>query len=162
MSRRWIVVALLFIGIVISYVDRGNLSIAAATMMKDFGLSPAVMGTLLSAFFWTYALFQIPAGAIVDRIGIRKVYAAAFFMWSLASGAIALSRGATDVLLMRLLLGLGEAAGPIASISFIRHNFAGAEQGLPTAIYIAGQNLGPALGSLVGSVVIDRMGWRWL
>ena len=162
MSRRWVVVALIFSGIVISYIDRGNLSIAAESMMKDFGIPPATMGVLLSAFFWSYAAFQIPAGAITDRIGIRRVYAAAFLLWSLASGAIALSRGPTDIVLMRVLLGLGEAAGPIASLSFIRQNFSGSEQGLPTAIYIAGQNLGPALGALGGAIVVDRLGWRYL
>ena len=78
MSRRWVVVALIFAGIVISYVDRGNLGIAAPSIMKEFGFSPASMGLLLSAFFWTYAAFQIPAGTIIDRIGIRLVYAGAF------------------------------------------------------------------------------------
>ncbi len=160
MNRRWIVVALIFVGILISYIDRGNLGIAATAIMRDFQFPPSSMGMLLSAFFWTYALFQIPAGFIVDRIGIKRVYAGAFLVWSLASAAIALSRGLPDVLGLRLVLGLAEAVGPIASLSFIRRNFAGAEQGLPTAIYIAGQNAGPAIGTLLGTLLIDRLGWR--
>jgi ACS family D-galactonate transporter-like MFS transporter len=160
MRRRWVVLALIFIGILISYVDRGNLSIAAAPMMRDFAITPAVMGMLLSAFFWTYAAFQLPAGAIVDRFGIGRVYAGAFLVWSLASASIALSRGVPDVLGMRLVLGMAEAAGPIASLSFIRQNFAGRRQGLPTSIYIAGQNIGPALGALLGTILLDRLGWR--
>ena len=72
MTRRWIVVELIFVGIVISYVDRGNLGIAAPSIMKEFGFPPTSMGLLLSAFFWTYAAFQIPAGTIIDRIGIWK------------------------------------------------------------------------------------------
>ncbi len=162
MSRRWIVVSLLFAGMLVSYVDRGNLSIAANSMMRDFRLTPAAMGILLSAFFWTYGFFQMPAGLIVDRIGIRRVYAAAFFLWSLASAGIALSRGSTDILILRLLLGLAESVGPIASIAFIRQKFAGPDQGLPTAIYIAAQNMGPALGTLVGTVLIDSFGWRFM
>ncbi len=160
MNRRWTVVALIFAGIVISYVDRGNLGIAASSIMRDFGFAPSAMGMLLSAFFWTYAVFQLPAGFIVDRIGIKRVYAGAFLLWSLASAAVALSRGLPDILFLRLLLGLAEAVGPIASLSFIRRNFAGAELGLPTAIYIAGQNVGPALGALAGTVLLDRLGWR--
>ncbi len=160
MSRRWMVVALVFLGILISYVDRGNLGIAAAAIMQDFGLTPAMMGMLLSAFFWTYGGFQIPAGILVDRLGIRGMYAGAFLLWSLASAAIALSRGSTDILALRLLLGLAEAIGPIASLSFIRRSFSGAEQGLPTAIYIAGQNAGPAVGALLGSMLIAWWGWR--
>jgi MFS family permease len=160
MQRRWIVVALICTGILISYVDRGNLSIAATSMMRDFNLSPGTMGMLLSAFFWTYAAFQIPAGAIVDRFGIRRVYAWAFLLWSIASASVALSRSASHVVAARMVLGLGEAAGPIASLSFIRRNFSGPEQGLPTALYIAGQNIGPALGALLGTLLIVRFGWR--
>ena len=161
-NRRWVVLALVFFGILISYIDRGNLSIAAAALMRDFSLPPSSMGVLLSAFFWTYAAFQIPAGALVDRFGIRRTYAGAFLLWSLASASIALSRGMADVLVSRMLLGFGEAVGPIASLSFIRRNFAGADQGLPTAIYIAGQNFGPALGTLLGAQLLDSMGWRFL
>lgn len=160
MSRRWIVVALIFAGILISYIDRGNLGIAAPSIMREFAFPPSMMGVLLSAFFWTYAIFQMPAGVIVDRFGIRIVYAAAFVLWSLASAAIGLSRGLTDILILRLLLGVAEAIGPIASLSYIRRNFSGAEAGLPTAIYIAGQNLGPAAGTLLGTQLIEHFGWR--
>jgi MFS family permease len=162
MNRRWIVLALVFFGILISYIDRGNLSIAAPSIMRDFGIAPATMGVLLSAFFWTYGAFQIPAGALVDRFGIRRAYAGSFLVWSLASASIALSRGTGDVVGLRMLLGLAESIGPLASISFIRNNFAGEDQGLPTSIYISGQNIGPALGALVGSILLDRFGWRMM
>jgi len=160
MNRRWMVLALVFFGIVINYIDRGNLSVAAPAIMGDFRIAPATMGVLLSAFFWTYAAFQIPAGAVVDRFGIRRAYAGAFLVWSIASASIALSRGAGDIIGMRLVLGLAESIAPLASISFIRNNFAGKDQGLPTSIYIAGQNIGPALGALVGAMLLDRFGWR--
>lgn len=160
MSRRWVVVALIFAGIVISYIDRGNLGIAAPSIMKEFGFTTASMGLLLSAFFWTYAAFQIPAGTLVDRVGIRWIYAGAFVLWSFASSAIGLSRGLTEILLLRMLLGVAESVGPIASMSFIRRNFAGAEAGLPIGIYIAGQNLGPAAGTLLGTQLIEHLGWR--
>lgn len=159
-SRRWVVVAFIFAGILVSYVDRGNLGIAAPSIMRDFGFTPGAMGVLLSAFFWTYATFQIPAGALVDRIGIRRSYAAAFLLWSVASAAIGLSRNRGEILLFRMLLGLAEAVGPIASLSFIRRNFENAGGGLPTAIYIAGQNLGPAAGALLGTQLIEHFGWR--
>jgi MFS family permease len=162
MNRRWIVLSLVFLGIVINYIDRGNLSIAAPSIMRDFRIAPATMGVLLSAFFWTYAAFQIPAGALVDRIGIRRSYAGGFLVWSLASAAIALSRGTGDIIGLRMVLGLAESIAPLASISFIRNNFAGKDQGLPTSIYISGQNIGPALGALVGALLLDRFGWRMM
>jgi MFS transporter, ACS family, D-galactonate transporter len=162
MNRRWIILFLVFIGIVISYIDRGNLSIAAPSIMRDFRIEPGTMGVLLSAFFWTYAAFQIPSGALVDRFGIRRSYAYGFLLWCLASAAIALSRGTGDVIGMRMVLGLAESIGPLASIAFIRSNFAGKDQGLPTSIYIAGQNIGPALGALLGAVLLDQFGWRMM
>jgi MFS family permease len=158
--RRWVVVGFIFAGILISYIDRGNLGIAAPSIMKEFGFSTSQMGLLLSAFFWTYAFFQIPAGTVIDRAGIRLVYAGAFVLWSLASSAIGLSHGLAEILLLRMLLGVAESAGPIASMSFIRRNFSGAEAGLPIGIYIAGQNLGPAAGTLLGTQLIAGLGWR--
>lgn len=159
-SRRWVVLALVFLGILISYIDRGNLSIAAETIMLDLRLDPKSMGVLLSAFFWTYAVCQIPAGLLVDRFGIRSVYASAFLVWSLASASIALSRGWPDILASRLALGLAESVGPLASLAFIRSHFAAREQGLPVSIYIAGQNLGPAIGALLGATLLTDFGWR--
>ena len=162
MNRRWLVLSLVFFGIVISYVDRGNLSIAAPSIMRDFRIAPAAMGVLLSAFFWTYGAFQIPAGAFVDRLGIRRAYAVGFLVWSIASAAIALSRGTGDIIGMRMVLGLAESIGPLASLTFIRGNFAEKDRGLPTSVYIAGQSIGPALGALLGTMLLDRYGWRMM
>lgn len=162
MKGRWIAVALIFFGIVISYIDRGNLSIAAPAIMRDFHIAPGAMGLLLSAFFWTYGAFQIPAGAFLDRFGIRRAYAAGFLVWSIASASIALSRGTGDMIALRLVLGLAESIGPLASLSFIATYFQGKDQGLPTSIYIAGQSIGPALGALVGTMLLDRFGWRMM
>ena len=162
MSRRWVLLALIFAGILISYIDRGNLSIAAAAIMHDFKLAPGQMGVLLSAFFWTYAICQIPAGLMVDKLGIRFVYAAGFFIWSLASAGIALSRGPASILALRLVLGFAESVGPLASMAFIRQNFKGPEQGFPVSIYIAGQTMGPACGALLGAMLLNDFGWRAL
>ncbi|MGH9447250.1 MAG: MFS transporter [Terriglobia bacterium] len=162
MNRRWIVLSLVFLGIVINYIDRGNLSVAAPSIMRDFRITPATMGVLLSAFFWTYGLCQIPAGALVDWLGIRRSYAGGFLLWSIASASIALCSTTGEIISTRLVLGLAESTAPLASIAFIRNNFAGKDQGLPTSIYIAGQNIGPALGVLVGAILLDRFGWRMM
>jgi MFS family permease len=159
---KWTVFALVFFGIIISYIDRGNLSIAAQSIMQDLQLPPQRMGLLLSVFFWTYALFQLPAGYLIDRLGIRLVYAIAFTLWSLASASIALSRGPGDIIASRLFLGFAESVGPIASLAFIRRYFQAHERGLPTALYIGGQTLGPALGTVLGASVLIHYGWRTL
>jgi len=136
---RWAVVSLLFLGVLVSYIDRGNLSIAAVPIMKDLKLSPAVMGTLMSAFFWSYSLLQIPAGYLIDRFGYKWTYGAAFILWSLASTGIGLAHSFYQILFLRLLLGVGEAVAGPASLSFIKRHFQPEEQGLPTSIYVSGR-----------------------
>jgi len=154
--------ALIFGGTLISYVDRGNLSIAAPVLLREFSLSASTMGLLLSAFFWTYGTFQLPAGFLVDRYGVRQSYFFAFVLWSLASASMALSTGVKSMLLLRLLLGLAEAIGPLASLAYIRYAFAEGERGMPVAIYIAGQTVGPACGALLGTKLLVAEGWRFL
>ena len=161
-ARKWLAIGLLFIAVLINYIDRGNLSIAAVPLMRDFGLSPAVMGTLLSAFFWTYSLAQIPAGSLVDRFGLKWAYAGAFLLWSLASGAVGIATSFRQILLLRLVLGLGEAVAQPASLAFIRRNFRDEQQGLPTAVYLSGMQLGPAAGAFLGALLLQKTGWRAL
>src|SRR4051812_37069081 len=71
---RWMVVALLFVGTAIVYVDRANLSAAAPQIQQDFGLTSTELGLILSGFFWTYAVFQLFAGWFVDKVGVRTSY----------------------------------------------------------------------------------------
>jgi MFS family permease len=154
--------ALLFTGILISYMDRGNLSVAAPAIMKEFGFAPARMGVLLSAFFWTYSLFQIPAGFLVDRYGIKWSYFTGLLLWSLASAAMGLVAGFWQMVALRMVLGFGEAIAPVASIAYVKRNFAENEQGLPTGIYIGGALVGPAIGTFAGGALLDPLGWRML
>jgi MFS transporter, ACS family, D-galactonate transporter len=161
-SRRWLVVILLFFAVLVNYIDRGNLSIAAVPLMRDFDIAPARMGTLLSSFFWTYAVLQLPAGYLVDRFGLKWVYTGAFLLWSAASAGVGFANSYAQILLLRLVLGIGEAAAQPASIAFIRRNFSPDQQGLPTAIYLSGMSFGPALGAMLGAALVATVGWRLL
>ncbi|MCC6859291.1 MAG: MFS transporter [Bryobacterales bacterium] len=159
-TRRGLVVLLLFLGMLINYIDRGNLSIAAVPMMRDLNLSPAGVGGLLSAFFWSYALLQMPAGWLVDRFGMKWTYAVAFLVWSLASAGVGLARTFGEIFALRVLLGLGEAIAPAASLSFIKRHFREEEQGFPTGVYVAGMMAGPAIGAMLGAALLNSFGWR--
>jgi MFS family permease len=161
-SRRWLVVVLLFVAMLVNYVDRGNLSIAAVPLMREFGIAPAAMGALLSAFFWTYAFLQIPAGYLVDRFGLKWTYAGAFALWCSASFGIGMAGSFQQILALRLLLGAGESAATPASLAYIRQNFRENQQGLPTALYVSGMLLGPAVGAFLGTWLMTGMGWRML
>ena len=153
-------VVLLWLAVLINYIDRGGLSVIAVPVMAEFHLSPTVMGTLLSSFFWSYSLLQIPAGYLIDRYGLKWTYAGAFIMWSAGSAFSGLAKSITSLLACRVVLGAGEAAAQPASLSYIRSRFADSERGLPTAFYLTGMDLGPAAGTFFGSVLLSWLGWR--
>src|SRR5438045_7373792 len=112
MSRtEWSLVALLIASIFINYIDRGNLSIAAPLIEKELALSPVQIGSLLSSFFWTYALLQLlgVAGWFADRFPVMHVFTAAFVLWSGATIATGLLTGFGALYIARLCLGAGES-----------------------------------------------------
>jgi MFS family permease len=74
------------------YVHRQTLPIAAPFLMSDLGINNAAVGLLLSAFFWSYSLAQVPFGWLADRYGIGRVYAAGFFIWMAAATASGILR----------------------------------------------------------------------
>ena len=115
-KRRWLIGLLLGIGVLINYFDRINLSVAAPQLKDAFHLTPAQMGLLFSAFFWPYALLQVPAGIVLDRFGVTRVGRWGAFLWGLASAITAVSSGFLGIFAARAMLGVAEAPGfPVSS-----------------------------------------------
>ena len=164
MSRRqWTVVLLLVVSVIINYVDRSNLSIAAPVIQHEFALSPLQIGSLLSAFFWSYALLQIfgIAGWLTDRFPVGWVMMGGYVVWSTATAATALTSSFATLFLVRLLLGLGESiAYPCYSKVFAE--LPQQNRGRANALIDAGTKLGPAIGALVGGILLVHFGWRML
>lgn len=159
-QKRWWVVCLLSLGMVIAYCDRVNLTIALPEMVKGIQLDKEQQGMALSAFFWTYTIFQIPAGMLVDRYGVRLLYTCGFLLWSVASAATMLIGGMTELLALRLLVGTGESVVTSSSLYYIRKHFAEQERGLAVGLYMAGTKIGPAVGLPLSAVLIQLFGWR--
>src|SRR5450759_5993505 len=109
--RRWWIGMLLGSGILVNYFDRINLSVAGPQLQESFGLDPVQLGWLFSAFFWSYALLQIPTGLILDRFGVTWVNRISTFLWSVMSAATAFAGGFGGILGARILLGVAEAPG---------------------------------------------------
>ena len=161
-NARWLVVALLTLGVIIAYTDRINLSAALPAIRVNFPLSAAASGILLSAFFWAYTLLQTPAGWVVDRFGLKWPYAVSLFAWSAVSAATALVSSLHGLIAIRIILGAGEAIVAPASIRYIRENFAEHERGLPIGIYFSGTKYGPAIGAPIATYLVLAYGWRWM
>jgi MFS transporter, ACS family, D-galactonate transporter len=161
-NARWLVVALLTVGVVIAYTDRINLSAALPQIRMSFPISAEASGILLSAFFWAYTLLQTPAGWLVDRFGLKWPYAAGLFLWSAVSAATALVSSLNGLIAMRIVLGIGESIVTPASMRYLRENFAEHERGLPIGIYFSGTKYGPAIGAPIATYLVLGYGWRWM
>jgi MFS family permease len=159
---RWTIIGLLSLGMVIAYASRSNISVALAVpdFIKLFQLSDTDRGTLNSAFFWAYAVLQIPAGWVVDRYGVRLPYAVSFLFWCLASAATAFVRSVPQLLTLRVLLGAGEAVVAPASYRWIRFNFEEKQRGLAVGLYMTGTKIGPAIGAPLAAWLIMLYDWR--
>jgi ACS family D-galactonate transporter-like MFS transporter len=162
MKTRWLVVALLTLGVVIAYTDRINLSAALPAIRMSFPLSAEAAGILLSAFFWAYTLLQTPAGWVVDRFGLKWPYAAALVVWSIVTAASALATSLHGLIAVRIVLGAGEAIVIPASMRYIREHFAERERGLPMGILMSGTKYGPAIGAPIATYLVLGFGWRWM
>src|SRR5215470_8284080 len=108
-KRRWPIIILLFTASLINYLDRAAISFSLPLISKDFHLTAQSKGLLLSSFFWSYALMQIPIGWSADRFNLRWLYAGAFILWSFAQGLTGLAGSLTALLAFRILLGVGES-----------------------------------------------------
>ena len=154
------VLILLALSAFINFVDRGNLSVAAPLLRDELGLSPAQLGVMLSSFFWTYAVFQLVSGWLVDRFEVSWVIAAGYFLWSAATAGTGFVHGFGMLLLARLLLGMGESVAYPSYSRILARHFSETQRGFANSVIIAAFYAGPALGLFLGGILMARFGWR--
>ncbi|MGH9663821.1 MAG: MFS transporter, partial [Bryobacteraceae bacterium] len=157
---QWIALALLVLSICINYMDRGNLSVAAHDLSLDLRLDPVYTGFLLSAFFWSYASFQVVSGWLIDRYNVNWVYAAGFFLWSLATVLSGLAGTFVELFALRLLLGMSESVAYPSYSKIIAAGFPEKQRGMANALIDAGSKVGPAIGMIAGGLILAKFGWR--
>lgn len=160
--RRWAIIALLCAGIMIAYFDRVNLSVVMVLpeFKQHYQLTDTDRGALNSAFFWSYAALQIPAGWFVDRYGVKFPFAAALGLWSLVSAGTALSASMRQLFTLRLLLGVCESVVTPAGMRWIRFHCAENQRGLAVGLYMAAAKFGPAIGVQIATWLMIAYGWR--
>jgi ACS family D-galactonate transporter-like MFS transporter len=157
---RWLIIWMCFLANAISYIDRANLAIAAPSIRLELGIDAAQMGLVLSAFFWTYALMQLPAGWFIDKVGVRLSLAFAVTWWSLFTIATGAARGVAQFVGARLMLGVGEAASLPSFTKTAFNWFPRSERGMACGIFNSGSTTGSALSLPIVAALIAAVGWR--
>jgi ACS family D-galactonate transporter-like MFS transporter len=153
-------IILLAICILINYVDRGNLSIAAPLLKDELGISASQLGVLLSGFFWTYTALQFVSGWLVDRFNVNLLIAGGFVLWSLATATTGLVRGFTMLLAMRLILGIGESVAFPSCSKILAHHLPEHHLGFANGVIMSAVRFGNAVGTFGAGLLVARYGWR--
>ena len=166
--RRYEVIALLFIMMIINQGDRATLSVAGASISHEVGLDHAQMGWLFSAFAWAYMLLQLPGGLAIDRFGSVKVLGLAILAWSVFTAAIGsvammpIGVAFIAVFALRFLVGVAEAPCFPANSKIVSMWFPTAERGTATAIFNASQYFAAVVFTPLLAWISTRWGWPWI
>lgn len=146
----------------INYIDRTTLSVAATNIQSELGLSNTQLGSLQSAFFATYAFsqFSFAAGWFAGRFPVGWVLAIGFFLWSGATLATGAATAFLTIFALRLLLGMGESVSYPCYSRILASEYPEHHRGFANALIDAGTKAGPALGILVGGLLVGGIGWR--
>lgn len=161
-SHKWAVIALLCLAFIVAYFHRQNFSIALTdrNFKTFFHLSDNARGLLNSAFFWSYAALQLPAGWVVDRYGVKKPFAIGFGLWSILAGLTAWAGSAQELFIVRFLLGGAEAINTPAGMRWIRFHVPSQRHGFVMGLYQAAAKVGPAIGAPLTVALMLAYGWR--
>jgi sugar phosphate permease len=153
---------MLVVGGVVNYIDRATLALANPLIRQDLHLSIADMGLLLSAFLWAYAFAQLPTGAMVDRLGPRRLLALGLTLWSAAQFLGGLVNSFGQFFGARVLLGVGEAPQFPTGARVARDWFNVRDRGLATGIFNCASTLGTAIAVPLLTWLMLSFGWRWM
>lgn len=163
---RWLLIFWMFLMSAIAYLDRVNVSIAGQAIQKDFNLSNVQLGYVFSAFVIGYALFQAPGGYLADKYGPRAVIAWGVVWWGVFTTLTAwtptnLAWSITVLIVMRFLLGLGEAVVYPSSNRLVAAWIPSQERGLANGLIFAGVGAGAGITPPLITYVLLNYGWRW-
>ena len=158
---RWRIFLLMLMLIAINYVDRASISVAMPVISREFDIDLTTQGFILSAFFVTYALMQIPGGMLADRYKPRAVIAAATLGWGFFQAIAAVSFNTWVLVATRLGLGASEAPIYPAGGKLNAIWMTSTERARGATLLDGGAPLGAALGSaIIAGLIAEFESWR--
>jgi MFS transporter, ACS family, glucarate transporter len=159
LNRHWVLV-LLFALSIITYIDRVCISVAGPLMQKELGLSPSMWGWVVGAFTISYALFEIPTGAMGDRLGSRTTLTRIVLWWSAFTALTGMVSNFYMLLATRFMFGVGEAGAYPNAASTISRWFPIAQRARATSVVWCASRLGGALSPFLVIPIQAQFGWR--
>ena len=159
-SIRYTLIALIFFGNVLSYVDRQVLALLKPTLVAEFGWSDAEFAHLGSVFTLVMAGSVLFAGLIVDRIGVRRAYGAAVALWSLAGMAHAAAMSVGQFVMARAALALTESVGGPATVKASAQYLPLRERSVGLGIISMAPNIGAVVAPLAVPLLAVTLGWK--
>ncbi len=159
--RRNAILILILSGTV-NYLDRATLAVANPLVREDLGLSIAGMGLMLSAFLWSYAFSQLPAGALVDRLGPHRLLTYGLTLWSLAQAFAGLVTNVAAFAIARVALGIGESPQYTSTVRVVRDWYNRHERALPIGFVATSPFIGQTLAPPLLTALMLSLGWRWM
>lgn len=159
-KQRTLLLALLFFTVVINYMDRINISVAASAIRDDLGLSTEAMGLIFSAWAWTYTAFQIPGGLLADRIHARILYPILLVGWSLATVVQGFVNTLGALIGCRVFVGAFEAPSYPINNKVVTEWFPADQRASAISVYVSGQYVGLAFLAPVLTILLVEIGWR--
>jgi MFS family permease len=154
------IIILLTAGMFINAIDRGSLGIAAPMIIKELHIDSGIMGIALSAFYWSYIVLMFPIGRFADKYGAKKTLGWSAVLWSCMSAVTGFVHSAHFLILARLGVGAGEAAGNVVSAKIVSENFPSNERATATGFYLSGTKLGMAAVPVIMGVLMSNWNWR--
>jgi MFS transporter, ACS family, 4-hydroxyphenylacetate permease len=165
-SRRFL--WLLFILVVINFLDRTNIGFAALTMNRELGLSASTFGIAVSVFSVGYMLFEIPSNLILARVGARRWLSRIAITWGLLACGCAFVSGATSLITLRMLLGIAEAGFLPGLLLYMTYWFPQYYRARAQVAFLIAQPTANIIGPLSAGAIMGMdgtlgiAGWRWL
>ena len=155
----WIVI-LIALSVLLNYVDRGAIGVAAPLMKDELKLSATGFGIAVSAFFWVYAPACLLVGWLCDRFCVYRVFAFGVAIWAISTALTGFVGGLASLILLRLFLGLGESIAFPGSSKIFAAEVPAERRGIANASVSAALAFGPAVGVLFGGAILGEWGWR--
>ncbi|MEP6939636.1 MAG: MFS transporter [Rudaea sp.] len=159
-AQRWLVVALLFLAMIVNYIDRQTIGILKPVMSADLHWSNSDFANIHLCFQAAYAVCYVLWGRVVDRVGARWGFALAFALWSAAQLATSAARQIAHFMLARLLLGVGESGAFPGAIKAVSEWFPQKERALANGVFNAGTNIGAIITPLLIPALVLSCGWQ--